>query len=87
MAGVLFPNFILTHPPLSPPPPPPDLRAEEDVVGDDEKSGDGGAGDKGVKCSVPKWASWITGLDTLHGGEPQKYGGDDATDAPNLSPP
>lgn len=86
MAAGLCPNFILTHPPLSPPPPP-DLRTDEDMDGDDGHIGDGGAGDKGIRCSLQKRASWITGLDTLHGGDPKKYGGEDATGAPNLSPP
>lgn len=56
-AGVC-PNFIRTQPPP--------LRAD-----DEDGGGDGGAGDNGVIFSLPNRASWITGFDTLHGGDPQ----------------
>lgn len=74
-AAGLCPNFILTDPP-----PAAALRADKD-------DGDGGAADDSINCSVPNWASWITGFDTLHGGDPQKNGGDEATGAADLSTP
>lgn len=43
------------------------------------EDGDGGAGDSGVSFSLPNWASWIRGFEDLLGGDPQKYGGDEAT--------
>lgn len=44
-------------------------------------------GDGGVTMSQPNWASWITGFEALLGGDPQKYGGDEATWLLNFSPP
>jgi len=68
MAG-LSPNFILAHPPL---------RADDD--GEDKPEGDGmDNGDIGVSLSSPNLASWINGLPTLDGGDPQKNGGGDET--------
>jgi hypothetical protein len=64
----LSPNFILTHPPP--------LHAEVD--GDDKPEGDGiDSGEIGVNFSSPNLASWINGLPTLVGGDPQKNGGGD----------
>jgi len=67
----LFPKLALTHPPFLP-----------------EDEGDGGRpdwvgittqedGESGEKFSSPNLASWIRGLDTLLGGDPQKNGGGD----------
>jgi len=67
----LCPNFIRTH---APP-----LRA-------DEEDGEGGAGENEVTFSLPKCSSWITGFEALLGGDPQKYGGDEATWLQDLSP-
>jgi hypothetical protein len=36
-------------------------------------------GDIGVSLSSPNLASWINGLPTLDGGDPQKNGGGDET--------
>lgn len=66
-AAGLSPKFILTHPPL---------RDAED--GDGKPDGDEIA-DIGVFFSSPNRASWIKGLAARTGGDPQKYGGDEAT--------
>lgn len=77
----LLPKFALIRPPP--------LRVEDgegaspDGIGMDR-------GETGVNFSSPKRASWISGLDTLLGGDPQKYGGDEATcgtDWSALEPP
>lgn len=65
-AAGLSPKLILTHPPL---------REAED--GDDKPDGDEIVGIGGF--SSPNRASWIKGLAARTGGEPQKYGGDEAT--------
>lgn len=65
-AAGLSPKLILTHPPL---------RDAED--GDDKPDGDEIAGIGGF--SSPNRASWINGLAARTGGEPQKYGGEEAT--------
>lgn len=42
--------------------------------------GEGGAtGEKGVTFSLPNCSSWITGLEALLGGDPQKNGGEEAS--------
>lgn len=75
-AAGLSPNFILAHPPLRP----------DD--GDDKPEGDGiDNGDIGVNLSSPNRASWIIGLATLVGGDPQKNGGDEATWVADCSAP
>lgn len=78
-AAGLDPNFIILTPPAPPPPPPPPPPAGL-------RAGDG-AREKGVTFSFPNWASWITGFEALLGGDPQKYGGDEATWWPDLSDP
>lgn len=51
---------------------------EED---DGESDSPGGIerGETGMNFSSPNRSSWISGLDTLLGGDPQKKGGDEAT--------
>ena len=72
----LLPKLDLTHP----------LRAEEEADGAIPDEGIG----TGTTLSSPKRASWISGLDTLLGGDPEKNGGDEATcraDWSELEPP
>lgn len=78
----LLPKLALTHPPLI-------LAADEVEVGDPAKpEGIGIArGEIGVTFSSPNRASWISGLDTLLGGDPLKNGGDEATCAQVCSAP
>lgn len=75
----LLPKLARTHPPFLP-----------------EDEGDGGRpdwvgtttqddGERGGKFSSPNRASWISGLATLLGGDPQKNGGDEATGGHNCS--
>lgn len=45
---------------------PPCLRADDD---------DGDASGTAIGLSLPNFESWITGFDTLLGGEPQRNGG------------
>lgn len=68
----LRPNFILAQP---------DFIADGDRDPDvAELEGDASfcKVDKGDSFSSPKLASWISGLETRLGGDPQKNGGDDA---------
>lgn len=66
----LLPKLARRHPPFL---------ADED--GDDDETGLGimERGDTGVIFTSPNRASWISGLDTLLGGDPLKKGGDEAT--------
>ena len=64
-AAGLSPNFILAYPPL--------WDAED---GESKPNGDEIV-DTGL--SSPNLSSWIKGLAARTGGEPQKYGGDEAT--------
>jgi len=73
-AAGLRPNFILTHPPL-----------REDDDGDETPEGDGIT--LGATFSSPNRASWINGLADLLGGDPQKYGGDEANCVADCSIP
>lgn len=78
----LLPKLALTHPPLI-------LAVDEVELGDPVKpEGIGIArGDIGVTFSSPNRASWISGLETLLGGDPLKNGGDEATCAQVCSAP
>lgn len=71
----LRPNFILTHPPL---------RADDD--GDD---GDGTCNveSAAANLSSPNRSSCTSGFAALVGGDPQKYGGDDASCVADCSEP
>jgi len=65
----LLPKLDRTNPPF--------LGDDDD---DDDKSicgGIGVTGEKGENFSFPNLASWINGLATLLGGDPQKNGGGD----------
>jgi hypothetical protein len=76
-AAGLSPNFILVQPPL-----------REDDDGDETLEGDGiDNGEIAVNFSSPNRASWIKGLEDLLGGDPQKYGGDEANWVVDSSPP
>lgn len=66
-AAGLSPYFILTQPPL---------RAADD--GEDKPDGDAN-GNAGRGFSSPNRASCTNGLAALLGGDPQKYGGEEAT--------
>lgn len=57
--------------------PPPPIRED----------GDGGAAVSGANFSLPNWASCIRGFEALDGGDPEKYGGDEATWLPVFSVP
>ncbi len=52
-----------------------------------EEDGEDGATENGLKfpLPLPNCSSWITGLEALLGGDPQKNGGDEATWPPDLS--
>ncbi|PON94503.1 hypothetical protein TorRG33x02_097500 [Trema orientale] len=53
------------------------IRAQPPAFRED---GDGGVGDtKPILPPLPNCSSWITGFEALLGGDPQKYGGDEAT--------
>lgn len=69
--AVVAPNFIIL-----PPPPPAGFRTR-----------DGDAAEEVAEFWLPNWASWVRGLEALLGGDPQKYGGDDANWWPDLSDP
>ena len=62
-AAGLIPNFTR--------PQPPPLTRDGD--------GDGRKGEIGLSMLSPNRASWAKGFDTLHGGDPRKNGGDEAT--------
>lgn len=69
MAAGWFPNFMCG----------PDLHD-----GDDEGAGNGVI-PPCISLSLPNCASWINGFDALQGGEPAKYGGDEAIGITALS--
>lgn len=74
----LLPKFALTHPPL--------ILADDGDAPNPEGIGIA-RGETGVTLSSPNRASWISGLETLLGGDPQKNGGDEATCAQFCSAP
>lgn len=78
MAGMLEPWFKQSNPstltaagliPNSTRPQPPPLT----------RHGDGINGEMGLSLLSPNRASWAKGFDALHGGDPRKNGGDEAT--------
>lgn len=79
-AGLLPKFTLLTHPPG------PFLADDEGDEANPEGIGMA-RGDTGDTLSSPKRSSWISGLDTLLGGDPQKNGGDEATCAADWSTP
>lgn len=64
----LLPKFTRTHPPFRP----------AEGGGDDGGEAAGEKRGSSFGFSSPNLASWINGLATLLGGDPQKYGGDEA---------
>jgi len=60
----------------------PPFLADEEVDDIDDPEGIGiDCGEIGEKLSSPNRVSWISGLDTLLGGDPEKNGGDEAAAA------
>ena len=51
----------------------------------EEEDGEEGAIINGLKFPFPNCSSWITGFETLLGGDPQKNGGDEAAWLSDLS--